>query len=91
MTVVSSLGSAVPSVDAVIALSPMPTASTAGGRVAIRLRLRAPDMLRLAKVEVDGKAWTGFDTADETVTLPSMEATSVTRCVINATFTAAVD
>ena len=39
-------------------------------RAAVKLRLRAPEGKRLQSVMVNGRAWTGFNAAEETVTLP---------------------
>jgi len=35
-----------------------------------RLRLRHPQMARIAAVEMNGEAWSGFDAADEVIDLP---------------------
>lgn len=38
------------------------------------LRLRAPGGVKMSSVSVNGKAWTQFDSSDETVTLPSVRS-----------------
>jgi hypothetical protein len=37
----------------------------------VKLRLRAPDGKRLQSVTLNGRAWTAFDAAEESVTLPT--------------------